>query len=224
MHRVHTSTGYSYDPRVNQGSGHCQECGATADELTENLTRLGRGHVSRSYCADHGGVERARRELGEDDLLQAPRVVGDRDAVMIAGSLGFVGGDRQIALLEENGVWLAFCGHGGVLKPVDNPAGYERSRDGNIRTRVRKRDGKRVPRGGKSFPTRDDALAAALAAWRRGITRRVAEIIYARGGTLAWGRPLDDLREPTICDVEKGEWETSWFAAARTLGVGGRDE
>jgi hypothetical protein len=109
----------------------------------------------------------------------------------------------------ERTVWLAWIGLGSALTPVDGPS--QRSlRSGKPATR-RASHGRRVPRGSKSFDTREAALEHGIAAWRANLARRVAAITRARGGTLDWGVPVEPLAEPII--IEPGRGESAWDVA-----------
>lgn len=61
--------------------------------------------------------------------------------------------------------------------------------------------------------TREEALAAARAAWRVRVERDVAEITAQRGGTLGWGLPVRPRSEPIVVEPQAGE--TAWDAYSR---------
>ncbi len=52
--------------------------------------------------------------------------------------------------------------------------------------------------GPPSYPTKEEAIAAAVAWWRAGVVARIAEIAKLRGGTCAWGWRIDVPTEPEI--------------------------
>lgn len=61
--------------------------------------------------------------------------------------------------------------------------------------------------------TREEALALALSAWRIGLAAEVGAIRAARGGTLAWGMPVEPRTEPLL--VEPADGVCTWDALAR---------
>ena len=65
-----------------------------------------------------------------------------------------------------------------------------------------------------AFAARDEALAAALVAWRQRVDATVEAIRRARGGTLEWGLAVEPRSTPIV--VEPREGEGSWDAYART--------
>lgn len=66
-----------------------------------------------------------------------------------------------------------------------------------------------------AFASREEALAAALVAWRQRVDATVAAITRARGGTLEWGMAIEPRSAPIV--VEPREGEGSWDAYARTI-------
>ena len=66
-----------------------------------------------------------------------------------------------------------------------------------------------------AFASREEALAAALVAWRQRVDATVAAITRARGGTLEWGLAIEPRSAPIV--VEPREGEGSWDAYARTV-------
>lgn len=66
-----------------------------------------------------------------------------------------------------------------------------------------------------AFASREEALAAALVAWRQRVDATVAAITRARGGTLEWGLAIEPRSAPIV--VEPREGEGSWDAYARTI-------
>lgn len=152
----------------------------------------GRRPVQRAYCDEHGGEERARAEVGRAWSMVAPASVGGDDAVLDAGNLSLCSEHVYLVLREERGRWLAFRGIGSHVQPV--PAGPPRQRGA-----------KRKSKASYTFASRDEAFAAGLAAWRAGIEATVATITAARGGTLAWGAPVEPRSEPIILEPLPGQ-------------------
>ena len=127
-----------------------------------------------------------------------------------AGLLALTSREAYVVVRPEHGVWLAWLGLGSHLLAVSNPEGGRRDREGKLATR-RGRGGARVVKGAKSFASRENALSAATAAWGRNLEERIACITRARGGTLAWGRPLAPLAEPIV--IELGVHGSAWDVA-----------
>lgn len=64
-----------------------------------------------------------------------------------------------------------------------------------------------------AYDTEREALDAATAWWRTDLAARVAEITALRGGTLAWGRPVEPRAEPVVLRPAPGE--STWDAYGR---------
>lgn len=175
----------------------------------------GRPEAVAAYCDEHGGEARARAEAERDWNYVAPAGVGDAEAVEHAGCLCLGTPEAYIVARHTSevtgGVWLAWLGLGSRLTPVVNPEPAVKLRANG---QPRKRGGKR-PRGDgtKSFPSREAALRQAKVAWAEGVERRVTEIREARGGTLAWGAPVEPLEEPIVIVLEQGDSRSAWDIA-----------
>lgn len=170
------------------------------------------------YCEEHGGEGRARREAEADSNFLAPASVGDAMAVLHAGTMMLDSRDAYVMVREERGYWLAFLGVGSFFTGVPNPS-----------TRVTWARGEHPPKGvphrkrgesseawrtrcatvgGYRFLTREDAEAEGRRAWRAQVDRHVAEIRASRGGTLAWGVPVEPRSEPIIVDATgRNSWD-----------------
>lgn len=155
-----------------------------------------------SYCDEHGGRGRAEAEARRDWMLLAPPEVGGEEEVMRAGSAGL---DTTHAYVVVRPLWLAWLGLGSHQIQVHHGTPSRRQRGGR---RNRHRIGRQ---GTASFPTRDAAIEEATAQWRARVAARVEEVRKMRGGTLAWGVPIEPLEAPVVVDVAEGE--NSWDAA-----------
>lgn len=182
----------------------------------------GRPDAVAAYCHEHGGPLRARRVAEADWLYAAPASVGDERAVQVAGRECLRTVHAYVVLRQEpeaNGaVWLAWHGIGSTMAAVANPFATPRLHaSGEPKLR---RNG--MPRGGRSFPTRDAALETAVSAWRDRVDAQVSAIRAARGGTLAWGVPVEPLAEPIVIVLEQGERRSAWDLAVQMPRQAGR--
>lgn len=199
-------------PSLEDRERRCQEVVDTGQCRNEGVVvRLrcprGRPDAVAAFCAAHGGEARARAAAQADWNYVAPESVDD---VEDAGCMGLQTSHAYVVVRQvppdQGGIWLAWLGLGSLLTPVANPNGERRQRGG-------RRHGKQLDRPPTSFPTRNDALEAACAEWRRGVEARVDEIRRARGGTLAWGTPVEPLGEPIIILLEQGDSRSAWDVA-----------
>lgn len=208
--------------REDLHSDRPRPCGAPAVEVRLRCP-AGRPDAVAAYCDEHGGEERARAEARRDWMYAAPESVGGRADVEDAGCLQLQTIHAYVVVrqvpADQGGKWLAWLGLGGALTPVANPAPEVRVRpDG---TRRGKRGGKRVgasdgrlrATGTNSFPSRESALEVATAKWRRGVEEHVEAIRRARGGTLAWGTPVEPLDSPIVILIEQGDSRSAWDVA-----------
>src|SRR5690606_1305472 len=160
-----------------------------------------------AFCDEHGGEARARALAERDWNYVAPESVDD---VEDAGCMGLQTPHAYVVVRQvppaQGGVWLAWLGLGSFRTSVAHPGGERRPRGG-------RRQGKCQDRPPTSFPTRNEALEAARAQWQRGLTARVEEIRRARGGTLAWGTPVEPLEEPIVILLEQGDSRSAWEVA-----------
>lgn len=168
----------------------------------------GRRLASACYCDDHGGPERSRRQVLAHWSVVAPDSVGDDEDVQDAGCLALDSRHVFLVIRPQDGRWIAARGIGGLTEPLRRPdADPERTR------RSKPPGGGRTRRGGGgSWETREAALEDGIALWRAGVEDRVAEIVAARGGSLAWGVPVEPRTEPIVLWPEKGQ---SAYAADR---------
>lgn len=217
--RIITATGREYDTRIVRG-----RCAALLDYRTPDVrcgAECDAAHVvgvdmlrqsavrAEPLCAAHGGVEEQCARYTGDWMLAAPASVVD---VLDAGCMALQSPDAIVQIRPERGRWLAWRGIGGMMIQVRNPAHRPKTRsDGSPRTRGGKH-GQR-PAGGCAFATQADALDSALAAWRTGVAARVAEVAAARGGTLAWGMPIEPASSPRVILLREGE--NAWDAFSR---------
>jgi|GEM_PF-4157850 len=192
------------------------QCDAHDVELDERCPRTavevrlpcpaGRPDATACYCEEHGGLARAEREAHADWNYAAPESVGDAGAVLDAGCDCLRTTEAYVVLRqttqETGGNWLAWLGLGTALTQVPNPE--PRMRRGRPRT-----DG----RGQYSFSARVYAEQAAREMWAEGVTRRVAEIRAARGGTLDWGVAVEPLDAPIVILLEQGDERSAWDVA-----------
>lgn len=185
-------------------------CARPAPAYQADVGTLPRARPTACYCDSHGGPSRAIAELAHAWAVCAPASVGGESAVIDAGCMGLRSTEAYVVVRPEHGIWLAWLGLGSYLTPVLNPRGGHLDREGRPATRRGPR-GARVAKGSKSFPAKTAALEAARAAWARQVDARVGEIERARGGTLAWGRPVMPLAEPII--IELGEHGSAWDVA-----------
>ena len=178
------------------------ECGRPGEGVVLPTPGDRRPAVGGPYCPVHGGVERARRVAEADWAYAAPASVGGMYEVERAGSWSLMTEHAYVVLRRHESVWLAWVGLGSHLIEVENPGARVRfTSHGNVRmARSRLR-----PRGACSFRERDAALDAAVGAWRAKVAARVAEIKEARGGTLAWGLPVEPLTAPIVIEAAPGE-------------------
>lgn len=191
-------------------------CDAPAPRLTVDLRHLDRGEITACYCERHGGEKRVLDEIGSDWMVAAPPSVGSGERVLEAGARCLTTREAYVVIRPEKKasadgyVWLAWLGVGGTLEQIENPnPPVKLDKVGKPLTRPR--GVKRVPRGTKSFPSREEALVAAVAAWRRNLDAVLASITSQRGGTLAWGAPIEPLPEPVVLEVPIGS--NGWDAA-----------
>jgi len=224
---VTTATGLTYHAVVDAGA--CEEpydfssvparyCGAPAERLSVVDLPSGRRPERRCYCIEHGGPERARRELAREWTVAAPASVGADEHVLAAGCRQLQTSEAYVVLRQlpeaQGGRWLAWLGLGSLLHPVENPAiDPTRNKRGNVRQP--RPDGRplRSRPGLYAFASRDEALVTALARWRARVAATTAEITEARGGTLAWGAEIVPLAEPHVIELHHGEG-TAWDVAA----------
>lgn len=157
-------------------------CGATClDGAVILETPAGRPPVvAGPYCPKHGGGERARRQAEGDWNYLAPASVGDARAVVAAGCMHLGTRDAYVVVRPHGRIWRAWLGLGdaqiGVMRP--GCQGYERGRF--------------------AHGTKNAAIEAGLAEWRKYVDDHVDRIREARGGTLAWGDPIEPLDAPVV--------------------------
>lgn len=169
----------------------CKQCGADAI-LVSVPNPCGRPpSTGGPWCSLHGGLDRAWREVRRDWNFLAPESVGGAAEVLVAGKRHL---DTTHAYLvvrpEKGGVWLAWLGVGSKQVPVLSG----------------------VRDGAASYAFRDEVEArrAGIAAWELRLAEAVASIREARGGTLAWGEPVEPLPEPVVLAPARG---SAWEAA-----------
>lgn len=160
-----------------------------------------------AYCEEHGGRERADRQAGHDWMRQCPLPLAatpadDEGRVLDAGTMALRSEHAYVMLRPlGDGRWLAWLGIGSHMWPV-YPPGAAARREAIMRAyRGRRANAKRRAReeGAKAtFETAAEAERVARAAWRSGLAERVRAIRRARGGTLAWGMPVEPRGEPVI--------------------------
>lgn len=163
------------------------------------------------YCGAHGGHARALEVAQSDWSYLAPASVGDAKAVLDAG-LRSLSSEHVYVVVRPctfSGVWLVWLGLGSHLAPVPRP-----DYDGCGRPGCRScREGLGCGRRKHAHPSLEAARAAGVAAWRENLTRTVEEIRAQRGGTLAWGAPIEPREEPTVLVLD--EHGSAWDAVVR---------
>jgi hypothetical protein len=126
-----------------------------------------------------------RRQRGDawyyHDIHDSPVHFSDGQ-LMAPGVMGLDSRHVHLIVREyaENGKnsWTACTGTGGYMYPVPGPPSYASQRE---------------------------AIAVGLAWWRQGVFDRIAEITEARGGTCAWGLPIQPLENPVLTVIPADE-------------------
>lgn len=175
----------------------------------------GRPDAVSAYCAEHGGEARARAEAERDWMHAAPESVGGPAQVEDAGCQQLQTPDAYVVVRQtpaaQGGRWLAWLGLGSMMIPIENPAPVVKLKNGRPHVRAgRSYSGRN---GALAFPSREAALAQALLRWRAGVETRVEAIRRLRGGTLAWGTPVEPLDEPIVIVLEQGDSRSAWDMA-----------
>jgi len=176
-------------------------CGRSGGQVVCSNLPHGRS-ASACYCLEHGGTDRAMRELASDWMVAAPDSVGDAESVQQAGSEGLDSRDSIVLLRPEHSRWLAWIGAGSLMEQVANPDPALRL---SLSGRPRRRAAGKRPRGLYAFYTLDAARAAALAYWKMWHEAHVASIRVRRGGTLAWGVPVELVSSPRVVVLGRHE-------------------
>ena len=199
-------TELSEDPRAGWtvAIGELYRCPATGASVVLP-TPAGRPSAHGGpYCIEHGGEARARTAAENDWNHLAPESVGGEAAVQRAGCLALDSADVYVVVRPERDHWLAWLGIGSHMIVV---------RHGGMTAR----DRRRVERGHRpsmrpscSYPSQEAATEGALVAWRARVAEDVAEITAARGGTLAWGLPIEPRDQPRI--IVLAEHGSAWDA------------
>lgn len=198
------------------GHGLMQYAQCPREGIQVRLTcPAGRPDAVSAYCAEHGGEARARAEAERDWMYAAPASVGGPAQVEDAGCQQLQTPDAYVVVRQtpatQAGRWLAWLGLGSAMVPVENPAPIVKLKNGRPHVRAgRSYSGRN---GALAFPSREAALAQALLRWRAGLDARVDEIREARGGTLAWGSPVEPLDEPIVIVLEQGDSRSAWDVA-----------
>lgn len=194
-----------YTHPIHPFPGYCMEpsCGSPAPAWVVDLREMRRGKVACCYCPEHGGRDRAIRELEKDARVLAPPGVGDLEAVALAGTLGLDSTHRYVVVRPEAGQWLAFLGLGSYMVQVQNPLGGRLDKLG--RKVLRGNGDKRAWAGLCTFEWQDLAVQRGVEAWRARLELRMAEIKLARGGNLAWGFPVRPAAEPIVIVLKEGQ-------------------
>lgn len=169
----------------------------------------GRRPIEAARCDEHGGEAAAREAVRSAWSMRAPASVGDDDAVLDAGCLGLTSEHAIVVLREEPPHWLAFLGVGSHVRPVVNPNGKPRRRRAGTTQEERAKPS-------CVFLDEASALAAARAAWRVELERRIEEIRVARGGTLDWGARIEPAAEPIVVRPRVGESAYAALERAQT--------
>lgn len=197
-----------------------------ADPTRTRLVPCGRpGHVVRlqcpagrrpaiggPYCDEHGGAAKAEEDARSEWNFVAPASVGGEIAVDRAGRRILCSVHAYVVVRQapdsQGGVWLAFLGLGSFTEPISNPRRRPNNNGGKHRR------GSRCSDGTHSFSTREAAEAQAREAWRERLDHDVSAIRSARGGTLAWGIPVEPASEPIVIVLEQGDSRSGWDVAA----------
>lgn len=145
-----------------------QLCGRPAVEVRLTCP-AGRRDATAAYCEGHGGEERARREAEADWCYAAPESVGGEQRVVEAGCYSLCSEHAVVTVQPSNGRWVSGLGTGSHLT---------------------------IQRG--SYATLLEAEAAGIALWRVRVAEAVESIRRARGGTLAWGLPVEPRATPLV--------------------------
>lgn len=208
-------------------TGQCEEWVVTAGDLVqcpEKATEVrlpcpaGRPDAVAAYCELHGGQPLALEVAQSDWNYAAPESVGDVEAVQIAGGACLQTPEAYVVIRQtpenQGATWLAFLGLGSMLTPVANPEPAVRlQRDGRPRTRGGSRGRRSPDTPSRSFAIREAALSAARQTWEARVKERVDFIRKLRGGTLAWGLPVEPLAEPVVIVLEQGDSRSAWDVA-----------
>jgi len=154
--------------------------------------------IGGPYCEGHGGAERAQREAESSWDYLAPASVGSSDEVRAAGNRR-LGSEHTFVVLRE---LAAECG-GGWEVGLGVGDDYRRLRTGLPRL---KRKSGRGPLGELTsrYGDRESALAAGLSEWRSTLALKIEAVRSARGGTLAWGVPIEPRSEPVLLECPVG--------------------
>ena len=185
---------------------------------------VGRPDATACYCDDHGGEIRARREAERDWNYLAPESVGDAGAVMAAGCAQLTTINAYLVIRQtpppQGSVWLAWLGLGSLLTPVGRPGAVPSRRAGQKHRRAHSPGVAHVT-GVRSFDSRAEAVLAGIGAWAERLNADVATIRRARGGTLAWGVPVEPLLSPIMVEVapDQNAWDVA-IQQPRVAGVG----
>lgn len=176
----------------------------------------GRPDAISAYCDEHGGEARAQVEAERDWMYAAPEAVGGPAEVEDAGCQQLQTPDAYVVLRQtpaaQGGRWLAWRGLGSMMIPVENPQPQVRLR-ANGKPRRRGGSAYSGRNGALAFPSRETALAEALIRWRAGLDTRVEAIRRLRGGTLAWGTPVEPLESPVVILLGQGDSRSAWDIA-----------
>lgn len=166
------------------------------------------------YCSAHGGQERAQREAETSWDYVAPTCVGDAEAVLSAGCASLDSRNVYVVLRQEGSRWLAWLGIGGHMVGVHAPGSRPHRKHHEAKADYLRR----CEAGGYAFATRAAAEAEGVRVWSHTIERDVEDITRRRGGTLAWGVPVEPRAEPIVIDATgRNAWDVVGDARTATV-------